>query len=1211
MLNANRTWDDRGTGHVSSSYIDRLNGMSLLVKAETDGSTLLESKIMADTAYQKQQDTLIVWSEGENYDLALSFQERIGCEEIWAKICQVQGKDPSVDITQDLIEDEDNELPPVEINRLDELISILNSCLTMATKKDIITLALENDNYILKLLELFRQLEDQKDIVNLQKIYEIFKSIFLFNKNSLIEIMLSDNAISDVIGVFEYDPNGARVREFIPKEKLFAKNNSKQEDLLQSSSVPIKTTRAHSSQSTSYFTSLPFSNENELMQVIPLSKSELVSKIHQTYRVQYIQDVIMPTPSVFEENTLSTLSSMLFFNKIEIVTLIQEDEKFLKELFKQLSDDSPSFIEKRRDLVLFLKELCTFSHTLQNRETFIKTLSSFGLLQTIETLLVCEDPIIKLGSVDLLTYIVDYSPSLVREYALQQEISDNKSTDQFIINIIIEQLICDSDPDLGMAQQLSGILKMIIDPDNMLTTPGLSKTEKSEFLNYFYKNCIYFLTEPIMAATISTDCKNQISIHSSSPCLEPDSVSISSKNFSENVPSSANNQSTKLAFENSCQAAQLLAIILELLTFCIEHHAKFLGSYYNQIFDSIIFVAVIRFMRKLVGLKDEFYNRHIVTLNLFQPIIEAFLSNKGRYNLLDSAVIDLFEFITHNDIQTLLTYTIERFWRSKLEFVNYVRTFKSLKRHYDNHPNRTNDQNALNYSQRSRFRRDPRQLDKEEDLWFNTDEDEDEDDCAEDDDDDECENYHEEEDDDDENSSSIPQSLENHLTSLPDSIISDYAHPYESLSLHHSKHSPSNPLGSAISHHHHPLQLSSLHQSISGNATNSSSSTLTGFDNISATNSVYDSSGPVAFVDSPFFSSLAAAASNNTTVSGSVSNFGPGISSRKKNHRKLTISLNHKTGGLFNSSVTINPTFPNNLSNQANNNPQSGILGAFSSGLCSLSINNAAVTTTTTTGLTGVSSVDHGTSIFSSIPYQSLSSMRSTSNISIPDHTINAQHLNRNDSKSDFIIKKALVDYPDEDSDEDKDHDEPENNVEENSNSLKSASNFDLSPSSIHSVRDIPPDDHESINQNVLQQSLKCSPNKIKLKEFAPIIQNLNGAGDDCRISSKEKKDPEKNLKRKIINNVKTSEDANDKNSDDEIDSSDISNSQIEKSNFEQSEHMEHSPSSFVPDKKRVRYSETKISSSSTPSEITSDSAECSLTESSSSQAKLQSNIDE
>jgi len=30
-----------------------------------------------------------VWSEAENYDLALSFQEKAGCDEIWEKICQV------------------------------------------------------------------------------------------------------------------------------------------------------------------------------------------------------------------------------------------------------------------------------------------------------------------------------------------------------------------------------------------------------------------------------------------------------------------------------------------------------------------------------------------------------------------------------------------------------------------------------------------------------------------------------------------------------------------------------------------------------------------------------------------------------------------------------------------------------------------------------------------------------------------------------------------------------------------------------------------------------------------------------------------------------------------------------------------------------------------------------------------------------------------
>ena len=58
-------------------------------------------------------------------------------------------------------------------------------------------------------------------------------------------------------------------------------------------------------------------------EVIKINNPELLSKIHQTYRVQYIQEVVLPTPSVFEENMLSTLSSFIFFNKNEIVTQLQ------------------------------------------------------------------------------------------------------------------------------------------------------------------------------------------------------------------------------------------------------------------------------------------------------------------------------------------------------------------------------------------------------------------------------------------------------------------------------------------------------------------------------------------------------------------------------------------------------------------------------------------------------------------------------------------------------------------------------------------------------------------------------------------------------------------------------------------------------------------------------------------------------------------------
>ena len=50
-------------------------------------------------------------------------------------------------------------------------------------------------------------------------------------------------------------------------------------------------------------------------------------------------------------------------------------------------------------------------------------------------------------------------------------------------------------------------------------------------------------------------------------------------------------------------------------------------------------------MRKIIALKDEFYNRYIIKGNLFAPVIDAFVMNNGRYNLLDSAILEMFEHI--------------------------------------------------------------------------------------------------------------------------------------------------------------------------------------------------------------------------------------------------------------------------------------------------------------------------------------------------------------------------------------------------------------------------------------------------------------------------------------------------------------------------------------------------------------------------------------
>ncbi|KFU98075.1 Serine/threonine-protein phosphatase 4 regulatory subunit 3B, partial [Pterocles gutturalis] len=623
------------------------------------GSLLLESKINPNTAYQKQQanlfqkqlffwfclkqDTLIVWSEAENYDLALSFQEKAGCDEIWEKICQVQGKDPSVEVTQDLIESEEEhieempesspliDLPTCELNKLEEIADLVTSVLSSPIRREKLALALENEGYIKKLLQLFQVCENLENTEGLHHLYEIIRGILFLNKATLFEVMFSDECIMDVVGCLEYDPSLAqpkRHREFLTKTAKFK-------------------------------------------EVIPITDSELRQKIHQTYRVQYIQDIILPTPSVFEENFLSTLTSFIFFNKVEIVSMLQ--------------------CERCRCSVVRIVPRLTVSGINVYRLHPWKGM---------------DDLQVRSAATDIFSYLVEFSPSMVREFVMQE--AQQSDDDILLINVVIEQMICDTDPELGGAVQLMGLLRTLIDPENMLATAN--KTEKSEFLNFFYNHCMHVLTAPLLANTSEDKC-------------EKDAVVGSAK--------------SNTICPDNYQTAQLLALILELLTFCVEHHTYHIKNYIMNkdllrrvlvLMNSkhtFLALCALRFMRRIIGLKDEFYNRYITKGNLFEPVINALLDNGTRYNLLNSAVIELFEFIRVEDIKSLIAHIVENFYNA-LESIEYVQTFKGLKTKYEQEKDRQNQKlNSVPSILRSnRFRRDARALEEDEEMWFNEDEEE-------------------------------------------------------------------------------------------------------------------------------------------------------------------------------------------------------------------------------------------------------------------------------------------------------------------------------------------------------------------------------------------------------------------------------------------------------------------------------------------------------
>lgn len=175
------------------------------------------------------------------------------------------------------------------------------------------------------------------------------------------------------------------------------------------------------------------------------------------------------------------------------------------------------------------------------------------------------------------------------------------------------------------------------------------------------------------------------------------------------------------------QTAQLLSLVLELLSFCVEHHnyhirnciiqrdllhrilvlmkskhtflvlsksCQLSGRLAAILIGAYLPTGALRFLRKIIGLKDEFYVRHIVAGSLLGPVVDALLSNKGRYNLLDSAVIELFEFIRTEEIKSLCVHLIDKYG-SKLDAIDYVRTFKGLKAQYELHQDRCKDRDSL------------------------------------------------------------------------------------------------------------------------------------------------------------------------------------------------------------------------------------------------------------------------------------------------------------------------------------------------------------------------------------------------------------------------------------------------------------------------------------------------------------------------------------
>eukprot|EP01114_Cavostelium_apophysatum_P014702 TRINITY_DN3876_c0_g1_i1.p1 TRINITY_DN3876_c0_g1~~TRINITY_DN3876_c0_g1_i1.p1 ORF type:complete len:583 (-),score=133.84 TRINITY_DN3876_c0_g1_i1:567-2315(-) len=562
QLDAQGQWEDKGTGYVACSYHEKHQCMCLVVTSETDANVLLETKVYPEDIYQLQQETLVVWNDPEtDADLALSFQEATDCKDILEQIAAAQklnSEDGDLNSTVNVDESvqEQFELPAANLNNLNKILELINKAHSNAMFKERVVTAISKEEYVAKLIDVFTMSEDLEQRENLTLLFAIFKGLVLLNDTTIYEILFSDDYIMEVMGALEYDPD-------LPKQiqhRAYLKSH-----------VAFK-------------------------EVVPFDNPDLVNKIHQTFRIQYLKDVALPRS--LDDPSFATLNSLIFFNNVEIVSTVQNDERFLTDLFRRIREQPKA--QDLKDLVTFVQELCNLARNLQaaSRKTFYHTLSKHGICDTLELSLSYDDVAVRLSTVNIIESILTFDSPSLRKFLLSQKPHFT------LFNQIVNGFLRDA--ETGIRVQLTEILRILIDISNI----GDETTDREDFLGVFYNEFIQKITEPL------------------------------------------SNDSSKEPVVDSVKES-----ICNLLAFCIHSHGR--RTKYFLLGNSIpskilkllssnqkhVQLGAIRFFRAFVNLKDDFFNRHITKNNLFEPIIRVFKENSAKYNLINSAIIELFEFI--------------------------------------------------------------------------------------------------------------------------------------------------------------------------------------------------------------------------------------------------------------------------------------------------------------------------------------------------------------------------------------------------------------------------------------------------------------------------------------------------------------------------------------------------------------------------------------
>ncbi|KGQ98624.1 hypothetical protein MEU_00215, partial [Candida albicans P37005] len=491
-------WIDNGTGFCVGEIDDDTKLPYFLVRNETDNNNIiLKSFLEGSIQYQRQQETLIVWTDSNGTDLALSFQETEGCADLCDFIIRVQQGNISPGISlyyviPNINEGDDitelitgpirypPEIPNVE--NLDVVLETINQGTNAQfTRTNISEFIIEND-YFTKLINVFNEAENNENANVLYNVSDIVKSLFLYNESSIIEYILSsEEKILGLVGILEYDSE-------YPNYKASHRN---------------------------------FLASQSYIKVIPVENIEIFKR---DFYLNYLKDVVLAR--FLDDSTFNLIASLIYSNHLEIFNYIKDSEilEHLFSIYDNCNDeknecnsidndddnDDDNIKMKQRDGVKMLHQYVLIAKSSRKHD-FFASLVKHGLLKMINFALNDKQDQIRVLGTELIVIIIEQDVSLVNSIdheettttidnsdppILEELVHNNKATPQEIVEeeeedipsitpkegklrlsddmtliSILSKLLVE-DKNIGLKMQAFEALKTLLDPNIAASSSG-------------------------------------------------------------------------------------------------------------------------------------------------------------------------------------------------------------------------------------------------------------------------------------------------------------------------------------------------------------------------------------------------------------------------------------------------------------------------------------------------------------------------------------------------------------------------------------------------------------------------------------------------------------------------------------------------------------------------------------------------------------------